>query len=159
QAQLASVVLDDGALQQIAAVCAAFGVDGLRADIVIARTATAHAAWRGAADVEREDIRVASRLALPHRRRRNPFHAPGLSSEDEQRLEDALGPEHDDEPDPEPPGSGSPPEDGPAESSAGDTDGSARVREAAAGSGGRESVASSGATFRTGCLEVPGKGS
>ena len=52
QAQLASVVLDDAALQLIAAVCAAFGVDGLRADIVIARTATAHAAWRGAADVD-----------------------------------------------------------------------------------------------------------
>jgi magnesium chelatase subunit D len=77
QAQLASVVLDDAALQLIAAVCAAFGVDGLRADIVIARTATAHAAWRGAADVAREDIRVASRLTLPHRRRRNPFDPPG----------------------------------------------------------------------------------
>ena len=159
QAQLASVVLDDAALQQIAAVCAAFGVDGLRADIVIARTATAHAAWRGAADVEREDIRVASRLALPHRRRRNPFDAPGLSSEDEQRLDDALGPQRDDEPDPDPPGSGSPSADGPVDSSAGDIDGSARVSEAPAGSGGRESVASSGATFRTGRLEVPGKGS
>ena len=36
------------ALEQIAAVCAAFEVDGLRADIVIARAAVAHAAWRGA---------------------------------------------------------------------------------------------------------------
>ena len=159
QAQLASVVLDDAALQLIAAVCAAFGVDGLRADIVIARTATAHAAWRGAADVAREDIRVASRLTLPHRRRRNPFDPPGLSREDEQRLDDALGPERDDEPDPEPPGSGSAPEDGPVESSPGDDDGSAHASEAAAGLGGRESVASIGATFRTGRLEVPGKGS
>ena len=158
QAQLASIVLDDAALQQIAAVCAAFGVAGLRADIVIARTATAHAAWRGAADVEREDIRVASRLALPHRRRRNPFDAPGLSSEDERRLDDALGPEGDDEPDPEPPGSGSSPGDGPVGGSADDTDGSTRVSEAAAGSSSRESVASIGATFRTGRLEVPGKG-
>ena len=86
--RLASIVVDDASLQRIAAVCASFGVDGLRADIVIARAAAAHAAWRGAAAVTREDIRAAARLALPHRRRRNPFDAPGL---DEQQLDDALG--------------------------------------------------------------------
>ena len=83
-------------------------MDGLRADIVIARTAAAHAAWRSvcegtsAAEVSREDVRVAARLALPHRRRRNPFDAPGL---DEQQLDDALG-DPDDEPEPEPPPGG-----------------------------------------------------
>jgi magnesium chelatase subunit D len=102
QARLGSVVVDDAVLERIAEVCASFGVDGLRADIVIARAATAHAAWRGAAAVTREDIRAAARLALPHRRRRNPFDAPGL---DEQQLDDALGDDSpDDEPDPEPPG-------------------------------------------------------
>ncbi len=45
--RLPSVVLDDAALERIAEVCASFDVDGLRADIVIARTAAAHAAWRG----------------------------------------------------------------------------------------------------------------
>ena len=35
----------------------------------------------------RDDIRAAARLALPHRRRRNPFDAPGL---DEQQLDEAL---------------------------------------------------------------------
>ena len=40
------------------------------------------------------DIRAAARLALPHRRRRNPFDAPGL---DEDLLDQLLG---DDEPDP-----------------------------------------------------------
>ena len=44
--------------------------------------------------VTREDIRAAARLALPHRRRRNPFDAPGL---DEDLLDQILG---DDEPDP-----------------------------------------------------------
>ena len=44
----------------------------LRADLVIARTARAHAAWRGAAEIDSEDIRVAAELALPHRRRRDP---------------------------------------------------------------------------------------
>ena len=43
-----SVLLPDVALRRIAAVCAAFDVDGMRADLVIARAALAHAAWRGA---------------------------------------------------------------------------------------------------------------
>ena len=110
QERLASVVVDDAVLERIAAVCASFGVDGLRADIVIARAAAAHAAWRGATAVTREDVRAAARLALPHRRRRNPFDAPGL---DEQQLDDALGQTEggpDDEPDPQPPGpDGTPP--------------------------------------------------
>ena len=110
QARLASVVVDDVVLTRIAEVCASFGVDGLRADIVIARAAAAHAAWRGATAVTREDIRAAARLALPHRRRRNPFDAPGL---DEEQLDDALGEateDPDDEPDPQPPGpDGTPP--------------------------------------------------
>ncbi|HEY6310437.1 MAG TPA: VWA domain-containing protein [Streptosporangiaceae bacterium] len=149
RARLAMVVVDDASLQRIAAVCASFGVDGLRADIVIARAAAAHAAWRGAAAVTREDIRAAARLALPHRQRRNPFDAPGL---DEQQLDDALGP---DEPDPPPsgPGNGTPlAADGQAPRDrlpAGDR---------ANGAAGRESVAPTGATFRARRLEVPGKG-
>ena len=106
RARLASIVIDDALLEVIAAVCASFGVDGLRADIVIARAAAAHAAWRGASAVTREDVRAAARLALPHRRRRNPFDAPGL---DEQQLDDALGEaiqDPDDEPDPQPPDPG-----------------------------------------------------
>jgi magnesium chelatase subunit D len=108
--RLPGVALDDAALERIASVCARLDVDGLRADIVIARTAAAHAAWAGRDAVTREDIRVAARLALPHRRRRNPFDAPGL---DEQQLDEALG---DDEPedqgpddDTDPPGGGKPP--------------------------------------------------
>ena len=42
------VVLPDNELRRIAALCAAFDVDGMRADLVVARTAAAHAAWRGA---------------------------------------------------------------------------------------------------------------
>jgi magnesium chelatase subunit D len=78
-------------------VCAAFDVDGLRADIVTACTAVAHAAWQGRTSVTRADIRRAATLALPHRRRRNPFDAPGL---DEQLLDRILG---DEEPPPDPP--------------------------------------------------------
>ncbi|MEU9120788.1 putative cobaltochelatase [Streptomyces sp. NPDC048506] len=127
---LPGVVLGDGALRQIAATCAAFEVDGMRADIVMARTATALAAWAGRTDVLEEDVRQAALLALPHRRRRNPFDAPGL---DEDKLDQTLaefgadeGADGDDDPEPDGPdggpdgdgpGGGRPPQDdsGPAE--------------------------------------------
>jgi magnesium chelatase subunit D len=98
RAALPRVVLPDAALRQVASVCAAFGVDGLRADLVIARAAMAHAAWQGRLEVDAEDIRAAARLALPHRRRRQPFDAPQL---DEQQLDEALAAgASDDDPDP-----------------------------------------------------------
>ncbi|MDA0564277.1 putative cobaltochelatase [Streptomonospora sp. S1-112] len=85
--RLPGVVLGDSALRQVTAVCAAFDVDGLRADIVTARAAMALAAWRGHPEVDSDDVRDAARLALPHRRRRDPFDAPDL---DEDRLREAL---------------------------------------------------------------------
>ena len=117
--RLGSVVLPDAELHRIAAVCAAFDVDGMRADLVIARASAAHAAWRGADAVAKEDVRAAARLALPHRRRRDPFDEPGM---DEQALDEALdsadpqpepdGPEPDgpdpDGPEPDGPGGGAP---------------------------------------------------
>ncbi len=87
RSRLPQVELPDAALRQICAVCGAFGVDGMRADLVTARTAIALAAWDDRDVVTEEDIRIAARLALPHRRRRDPFDAPGL---DEQALDDAL---------------------------------------------------------------------
>ncbi|TDD70161.1 putative cobaltochelatase [Actinomadura rubrisoli] len=114
--RLPGVELTDAALRQITAVCASFEVDGLRADLVTARAAIALAAWHGRAAVTSDDVRTAARLALPHRRRRDPFDAPGL---DRQKLDEVLD-EHgeygDDEPEPEPPSgddSGGPDGDGP----------------------------------------------
>lgn len=100
--RLPKVRLGDPALLKIAEICAAFEVDGVRADIVTARAAVAHAAWVGRDEVTREDIRRAALLALPHRRRRNPFDAPGL---DEELLDQILG---EDELPPEPPEGGDP---------------------------------------------------
>ncbi|MEV0359973.1 VWA domain-containing protein [Nocardia sp. NPDC050697] len=85
--RLVHVRLDDAELRRIAALCAAFDVDGMRADLVVARTATAHAAWRGADAVTAEDVRVAAELALPHRRRRDPFDEPGIT---EEQLDEAM---------------------------------------------------------------------
>jgi magnesium chelatase subunit D len=98
------VVLPDNELRRIAALCAAFDVDGMRADLVVARTAVAHAAWRGVTTVEEQDIRVAAELALPHRRRRDPFDDPGI---DRDQLDEALEQAgKDPERDPDPPGGG-----------------------------------------------------
>ena len=101
---LDAVALDETELRRIAALCAAFDVDGMRADLVVARTAVAHAAWRGATAVDAEDVRVAAELALPHRRRRDPFDEPGLDPEQldeamadaQQQVESAARPEFDD---------------------------------------------------------------
>ncbi|WDF37122.1 putative cobaltochelatase [Streptomyces sp. T12] len=162
---LPSVRLGDGALRQIAATCAAFEVDGMRADIVMARTATALAAWAGRTDVLAEDVRQAALLALPHRRRRNPFDAPGL---DEDKLDETLEEfsgegEGDEDPDPDGPGGGGgqPPSEGPQ------ADGGSGARPEAgeggepqpsgAGSGEQSAVRAS-APFRTKVLSVPGIG-
>ena len=147
---LASVTLPDSELRRIAALCAAFDVDGMRADLVVARTAVAHAAWRGASTVQEDDIRVAAELALPHRRRRDPFDDPGL---DPQQLDDAMAradeqsrQEPEPEPDPDPPGGGGVSADG-AEAAAPQGTSSAPRPSAPPSS-----------TFRTRALVVPGVG-
>ncbi|MEU4010977.1 putative cobaltochelatase [Streptomyces pseudogriseolus] len=167
---LPSVRLGDGALRQIAATCAAFEVDGMRADIVMARTATALAAWAGRTDVLAEDVRQAALLALPHRRRRNPFDAPGLDEDKlDQTLEEFSGdgdPDSDPDPDgdgdgggPGGPGGGGQPE--PDEGPAGDGAG-ARPEEGerapAPGGGGEQSPVRAAEPFRTKVLSVPGIG-
>ncbi|MEW2565301.1 putative cobaltochelatase [Streptomyces griseorubiginosus] len=162
---LPSVRLGDGALRQIAATCAAFEVDGMRADIVMARTATALAAWAGRTDVLAEDVRQAALLALPHRRRRNPFDAPGL---DEDKLDETLeefGGSDDDQPDPDGPGGGGgqpPSSDGPQ------ADGGGSGAQPEAGEGGEPQPSGAGSgeqsavratePFRTKVLSVPGLG-
>ncbi|MFJ2294615.1 putative cobaltochelatase [Streptomyces sp. NPDC087894] len=188
RALLPRVVLGDGVLRQIAATCAAFEVDGMRADIVMARTATALAAWAGREEVVADDVRQAALLALPHRRRRNPFDAPGL---DEDKLDEALDEaadtadgEGDDDPDPDGPGGGVPPQgggpdDGPATDGpdAGGTDaggsdtggpedggpGGPGREETGGGErptpgGGEQQPARAGEPFRTKMLSVPGLG-
>ncbi|MEV0243687.1 putative cobaltochelatase [Streptomyces sp. NPDC050674] len=163
---LPSVRLGDGALRQIAATCAAFEVDGMRADIVMARTATALAAWAGRTEVLAEDVRQAALLALPHRRRRNPFDAPGL---DEDKLDETLeefGGSDDDDPDPDPGpdgpgGGGGRPE--PDDAPQGDGETAARPEAGEDGQpqpsgAGEQSAVRASEPFRTKVLSVPGVG-
>lgn len=74
----------------IANLTASLQVDGHRADLVILKTARAHAAFQGRLVVEERDILLAAELALPHRLRRGPFQEAQISlSNIEERLEQA----------------------------------------------------------------------
>ncbi|MFG3344630.1 putative cobaltochelatase [Streptomyces sp. NPDC048018] len=172
---LPEVTLGDAVLLQIAATCAAFEVDGMRADIVMARTATALAAWAGRTEVTSDDVRQAALLALPHRRRRNPFDAPGL---DQDKLDETLerfrgDDEPDDDPDPQGPGDGGPggggggvpPQgDGPAPGDASDAPADAPGNSPApapqngGGDAGERTAVKAAEPFRTKMLSVPGLG-
>jgi magnesium chelatase subunit D len=88
QALLPLVEVPDAMLELIARICTAFEVDGLRADIVTYKAAATLAAYAGRREVGVADVRQAAELALPHRRRRQPFDQAGL---DHQRLDDVLG--------------------------------------------------------------------
>jgi len=161
--RLATVALSDAAVREIASVCAAFEVDGMRADIVTARTAIAHAAWAGRANVTGDDVRVAARLALPHRRRRNPFDAPGL---DEDQLDEALRSTGADDGGTPP---GGPEDDGPGDGPSGGaaedhgpapgTDEGAKAPTPAPGPAPDQPAAAPGEPFRARRLEIPGLGS
>jgi magnesium chelatase subunit D len=123
----------------------------MRADIVTARTAVAHAAWAGRDEVTTDDVRVAARLALPHRRRRNPFDAPGIS---EEQLEQAL---QDAQPDP------GPEDDGPGSGPVPDQDEAPQGSENAPQgepkqSGGQQKTVGAGETFKARVFRVKGMG-
>lgn len=91
RARLSTVTLNDGLLTLISRLCCEVGVEGLRADIVMHKTARTLATLDGRSDVTTGDVREAAELVLPHRRRRQPFEQPGL---DQQQLDDLLGNSH-----------------------------------------------------------------
>ena len=157
RSRLPGTHLSDEVLYKISALCAELGVDGLRGDIVTAKTARALAAWEGRDEVSLDDVRRAAILALSHRRRRGPFEQPGVEPEE---IEAALGEEPDPPDDPdgtEPSGGGEGGPRGPQDS--GDkpqTRSGGEPSEGRAGSGERGHA--SGEKFEPVRLEVPEKG-
>jgi magnesium chelatase subunit D len=84
---LPGVGLDEDILFSISALCAELGVDGLRGDLVTAKTARTLAAWDARNEVVLDDVKRAALLALSHRRRGSPFEQPGI---DPEELDNAL---------------------------------------------------------------------
>jgi Mg-chelatase subunit ChlI len=63
-------------LEMIAEVTSQFKIEGHRADLVIQKTAIAHAVFNNRTHIEPSDIHVAAQLALPHRLKHRPFDQP-----------------------------------------------------------------------------------
>jgi magnesium chelatase subunit D len=79
-------------LLSIAALTSSLNVDGHRADLVILKTARAHAAFEGRTTISDRDIVLASELALPHRIKRGPFQQAEISAvELQERIEQLQG--------------------------------------------------------------------
>jgi Mg-chelatase subunit ChlI len=77
-------------LLTIASLTASLNVDGHRADLVILKTARAHAAFEGRTKINDRDIALAAELALPHRIKRGPFQQAEVAIEELQERIDQL---------------------------------------------------------------------
>jgi Mg-chelatase subunit ChlI len=77
-------------LLSIAALTSALNVDGHRADLVILKTARAHAAFEGRRAISDRDIALAAELTLPHRIKRGPFQQAEITIEELQERIDQL---------------------------------------------------------------------
>lgn len=90
RAILPEVSYTRGDLATIAHLVSGLGVDGHRADLVILKTAVAHAAWECRRNITDKDIMLSAQLALPHRLKRRPFDDVHTSIEElQQRVSDA----------------------------------------------------------------------
>ncbi len=79
-------------LLSIAALTSSLNVDGHRGDLVILKTARAHAAFENRDSITDRDIALAAELALPHRIKRGPFHQAEMTMEDlQERIEQLQG--------------------------------------------------------------------
>ncbi|MDQ6726163.1 MAG: VWA domain-containing protein, partial [Actinomycetota bacterium] len=81
--------LSDELLHTVSALCASVGAEGLRADLVICRAASALAGLEGRPATTVDDVRRVASLALAHRRQ-HPFDDPGMGQDEiDQALRDA----------------------------------------------------------------------
>jgi Mg-chelatase subunit ChlI/Mg-chelatase subunit ChlD len=81
QKVLENVVVPDDLLRAICKACLDLKVDGLRPDIVIAKAASALAAFENRKEVTLNDVLVAAELALSHRTREGGFLEPATPQE------------------------------------------------------------------------------
>ena len=77
-------------LVDIANLSTSLQVDGHRSDLVILKTARAHAAFEGRTAITGRDIGLAAELAYPHRLKRGPFQQSEISAEELTEKIDQL---------------------------------------------------------------------
>jgi magnesium chelatase subunit D len=151
--RLPGVGLEEGILFGISTLCAELGVDGLRGDLVTAKTARVLAAWDARDEVVLDDVKRAALLALSHRRRRGPFEQPGI---DPDEIENALS---QDSPDPPDDPDGGSPSSGEGQNGGGRSPGKRGPDPSEARSGAGERSHSASEPFEPVRLEAPDKGS
>jgi Mg-chelatase subunit ChlI len=79
-------------LLSIAALSASLNVDGHRSDLVILKTAIAHAAFEMRTALTDLDIAIAAELAFPHRIKKGPFNQQDIGfTELQERIEQLQG--------------------------------------------------------------------
>ncbi len=79
-------------LVDIANLSTSLQVDGHRSDLVILKTARAHAAFEGRKAITGRDIALAAELAYPHRIKRGPFQQSDVSAEElAEKIEQLTG--------------------------------------------------------------------
>ena len=83
---LPKVRVSEELLHKIAEICLSVGVDGHRADFLIARTAKSIAAYDRRIEVKKEDIKEAAEFVLLHRMRRKPFEEPPPFQQEVERI-------------------------------------------------------------------------
>lgn len=78
---LKDVIIPENLLEAICKTCSELKVDGLRPDIVIAKTASTLAAFENRKEVTLDDVLVAAEFALSHRTREGGFLEPATPQE------------------------------------------------------------------------------
>ncbi len=84
--RLGEVHIPDRMDDVVTRVAVDFEVDGHRADIIMRRAAKTHAAFEGRTEVNRDDVTLAARMALPHRMKKGPLEEQEFSVERLKRL-------------------------------------------------------------------------
>lgn len=86
QQKLPHIECNDEIRLLIAKACFQANVDGVRADIVWLRAATAYTAWRGGKSVTRADLDMVAELVLAHRRQVGSSSPPSAGSSTHQDM-------------------------------------------------------------------------
>jgi len=89
---IGSVDMPDAVLELASRLCLALGVDGLRGELTLMRSARALAAFEGRAQVTRDDLLGIAVSGLRHRLRRDPLDEAGSATRVERAIAEIAAP-------------------------------------------------------------------